>query len=107
MAGGKPGSKPGSKSKGKAKALKNNRPTGQLARIIPKTEFTGSYADAVVSKSTSQAPSPSTSSTSKRLAEDKTASPATKLLKTYDDFKAKLEFNKQRLEDLAIEEQNL
>ena len=106
-AGGKPGSKPGSKTKGKAKALRNNRPTGQLARIIPKTEFTGSYADAVASTSASQAPSPSTSSTSKRPAEDEPASPATKLLKTYDDFKAKLEFNKQRLEDLAVEEQNL
>lgn len=106
-AGGKPGSKPGSKSKGKAKALKNNRPTGQLARIIPKTEFTGSYADAVASTSASQAPSPSTPSTSKRPAEDEPASPATKLLKTFDDFKAKLEFNKQRLEVLAVEEQNL
>ena len=33
--------------------------------------------------------------------------PASKLLKTYDDFKAKCEFNKQTLEDLAVEEQNL
>ena len=106
-AGGKPGSKSGSKPKGKAKALRNNRPTGQLATVVPKTEFTGSYADAVASTSASQDPSPPTPATSKRPAEDEPASPATKLLKTYDDFKAKLEFNKQRLEDLAVEEQDL
>ena len=44
---------------------------------------------------------------SKCPAEDEPASPASKLLKTYDDFKAKFEFNEQRLKDLAVEEQNL
>ena len=102
VAGGRPRSKSGFKIKGKAKALRNNRPTGQLARIIPKTEFTGSYADAVVSTSASQG-----QSTSKRPADDEPASPATKLLKTYNDFNAKLAFNKQRFEDLAVEEQDL
>ena len=45
--------------------------------------------------------------TSKHAAEDEPASPASKLLKTSDDFKANFEFNKQMLEDLAVEEQNL
>ena len=39
--------------------------------------------------------------------EDEPASPASTLLKTYDNFKAKFEFIKQRFEDLAVEEQNL
>ena len=45
--------------------------------------------------------------TSKRPAEDEPASPGSMLLKTYDNFTAKFEFNKQRHEDLAVEEQNL
>ena len=41
--------------------------------------------------------------TSKHAAEDEPASPASKLLKTSDDFKANFELNKQMLEDLAVE----